>query len=165
VEDVASLDQGISVARAYFSPEADLATATPVNTTQVGNMLITRLTIVVPTDVYHFVVADYIPAGTEILNSSLKTTQQGEGSEAGPLYDPQNPFSQGWGWWLFDQAQIYDDHITWTASYLPAGTYELVYSLVILQPGEYHVLPAHAWMLYFPEVQGNSAGAILEIKP
>jgi alpha-2-macroglobulin len=85
--------------------------------------------------------------------------------EALPLYDPRDPYGSGWGWWLFDPARIYSDHISWTASYLPAGTYQLTYTLVILQAGEYRVLPAHAQMLYFPEVQGNSAGGILEIEP
>jgi hypothetical protein len=165
VEDVAPLDRGFSVRRAYFTPGVDLKTATPIEETQVGDSLTARLTIVVPTDVYNFVVEDYIPAGTEILNTSLKTTQLGEFGEPGPLYDPRDPFSSGWGWWLFDPARIYDDHISWTASFLPAGTYELTYTLVVLQAGEYRVLPARAWMFYFPEVQGNSAGAMIEIKP
>ena len=34
-----------------------------------------------------------------------------------------------------------------------------------LQAGEYRVLPARAWQFYFPDVQGNSAGAVFEIKP
>jgi alpha-2-macroglobulin len=165
VEDVAPLDRGISVSRAYFPIGSDLATATPVTSAQVGNMLTVRLTIVVPTDAYHFIVEDYIPAGTEILNTSLQTVQLGPTGEPGPLYDPRDPYNHGWGWWLFDPAQIYDDHITWTASRLFAGTYELTYTLVILQPGEYQVLPARAWMYYFPEVQGNSAGGMLEINP
>jgi len=165
VEDIAPLDRGISVTRAYFTPGVDLKTATPIETTKVGDSLTTRLTVVVPNDVYNFVVEDYIPAGTEILNTSLKTSQIGESGEPGPLYDPRAPYNQGWGWWLFDPARIYDDHISWTASYLPAGTYELTYTLVILQAGEYRVLPTRAWMFYFPEVQGNTAGDILEIKP
>ncbi|MFZ0534039.1 MAG: Ig-like domain-containing protein [Anaerolineales bacterium] len=165
VEDIAPLDRGISVSRAYFTLGSDLKTAIPINTTQVGDMLTVRLTIILPNDAYHFAVEDYIPAGSEILNTSLKTSQLGVTGEPGPLYDPRDPFSQGWGWWLFNPAQIYDDHISWTASYLPAGTYELTYTLTILQAGEYHLLPARAWMFYFPEVQGNSAGGILEIKP
>jgi hypothetical protein len=165
VEDAAPLDRGISLTRAYFTPGVDLKTATPIEATKVGDSLTTRLTVVVPNDVYNFVVEDYIPAGTEILNTSLKTSQIGETGEPGPLYDPRAPYNQGWGWWLFDPARIYDDHISWTASYLPAGTYELTYTLVILQAGEYRVLPARAWMFYFPEVQGNTAGDILEIKP
>jgi uncharacterized protein YfaS (alpha-2-macroglobulin family) len=165
VEDIAPLDRGISVSRSYFMQGADLKTATPVSSAKVGDTLTTRLTIVLPNDAYHFIVEDYIPAGTEILNTNLKTSQLGASGEPGPLYDPRDPYSQGWGWWLFNPAQIYDDHISWTASYLPAGTYELTYTLTILQPGEYKLLPARAWMFYFPEVQGNSAGGMLEIKP
>ncbi len=165
VEDIAPLDRGISVSRAYFPLGSDLKTATPVTSAKVGDSLTVRLTILLPTDIYHFVVEDYIPAGAEILNTNLKTSQLGPTGEPVPLYDPRDPYSNGWGWWLFNAAQIYDDHISWTASYLPAGTYELTYTLTILQPGEYNLLPARAWMFYFPEVQGNSAGGRLEIKP
>ena len=165
VEEVASLDRGISVSRAYYPLGADLKTATPVTVTKVGDTLTVRLSVVLPQDVYHFVVEDYIPAGTEILNTNLKTSQLGVTGEPGPLYDPRDPFGNGWGWWMFNAAQIYDDHISWTASYLPAGSYDLTYTLTVLQAGEYHLLPAHAWMFYFPEVQGNSAGGTLEIKP
>jgi alpha-2-macroglobulin len=165
VEDVASLDRGISISRLYFTLGSDLKTATPVTVTKVGDTLTVRLTIVLPTDAYHFVVEDYIPAGTEILNTNLKTSQLGETGEPGPLYDPRDPFGNGWGWWLFNAAQIYDDHISWTASYLPAGSYDLTFTLTVLLVGEYHLLPARAWMFYFPEVQGNSAGGLLEIKP
>ncbi|HSB65871.1 MAG TPA: alpha-2-macroglobulin family protein, partial [Anaerolineales bacterium] len=163
--DVAPLDRGISVNRAYYPFGSNLKTSAPVNSAKVGDMLTVRLTIVVPTDIYQFVVEDYIPGGTEILNTNLKTSQMGEGGEPGPLYDPSDPFASGWGWWFFNAAQIYDDHISWTATHLPAGTYDLTYTLTVLQAGEYHLLPAHAWMLYFPEVQGNSAGGIMEIKP
>jgi uncharacterized protein YfaS (alpha-2-macroglobulin family) len=165
VEEVSALDQGINVSRSYYPLGADLKTATPISSARVGDLLTVRLTIVLPTDVYHFVVEDYIPAGTEILNTNLKTSQLGVTGEPGPLYDPRDPFRNGWGWWLFNAAQIYDDHIGWTASYLPAGTYDLTYTLSVLQAGTYHLLPAHAWMFYFPEVQGNSAGGLLEIKP
>ncbi len=165
VEDVAPLDRGISVSRSYYPLGADLKTAVPVTTSKVGDMLTVRLTIVVPNDAYHFMVEDYLPAGAEILNTQLKTSQLGVNGEPAPLYDPRDPYSQGWGWWLFDPARIYDDHISWTAAYLPAGTYDLTYTISILQAGEYHLLPARAWMVYFPEVQGNSAGAMMEIKP
>jgi alpha-2-macroglobulin len=121
-----------------------------------------RLTLVVPQDAYNLVVEDYIPAGAEILDTSLKSSQQGTPQ---PQYDPAQPFSAGWGWWLFQPPQIYDDHIAWAASYLPAGTYALTYNIVMLQAGQYRVLPAHAMLFYFPEVQGNSAGTVFEIKP
>lgn len=56
-----------------------------------------------------------------------------------------------------------DDSLMWTSDFLPAGTYQLVYYLTPVQPGEYQVLPARAWAYHFPEVQGQSAGAVFTI--
>ena len=125
-----------------------------------------RVTLVVPHDSYYVVLEDYIPAGAEILNPSLKTTQLGfPGMELAPqpLFDPNRPFAEGWGWWYFHPAQMYADRIAWASDFLPAGTYQLTYVLAVEQPGEYRVLPARSWQMYFPDVMGNSAGQIFEI--
>jgi uncharacterized protein YfaS (alpha-2-macroglobulin family) len=111
-------------------------------------------------------VEDFIPAGMEVLNRNLKTSQQADDPTAVQVqFDDQDPFADGWGWWLFHEPQIRDESILFAADYLPAGTYVLTYTLVPLQAGEYRVLPAHAWESFFPEVQGTSAGAVFEIKP
>jgi uncharacterized protein YfaS (alpha-2-macroglobulin family) len=39
----------------------------------------------------------------------------------------------------------------------------LSYTLIPSLPGEFRVLPARAWMTYFPEVQGASSGSVFEI--
>ena len=169
VEGVAPLSNGLSIERLYYPageacPQGDCA---PVNSAQAGERISVHLTVSLPQDVYYLAVEDYIPAGAEILDTRLKTTQLGEFEEPQieVLYDPRNPFAKGWGWWLFNDEQIYDDHITWTADYLPAGTYELTYTIVPTHPGEFQTLPARAWQLYFPEVQANSAGEVFEIRP
>jgi len=138
-----------------------------VQSARPGDRLAVRVALTVPNDIYYLAVSDYIPAGAEIVDTSLKTSQQGMFGEpeAQPLFDPRNPFARGFGMWLFSQPQIYDDHITWTADYLPAGSYELFYIMTPLQSGEFRVLPARAWQLYFPEVQANSAGGVFAIKP
>ncbi len=112
-------------------------------------------------------VEDHIPAGMEILNRNLKTSQQGADTttQAQVQFDDKDPFAEGWGWWLFNEPQIRDDSILFSANFLPAGTYVLTYTLIPLQAGEYRVLPAHAWESFFPEVQGTSAGTVFEIKP
>ena len=51
---------------------------------------------------------------------------------------------------MFSAAKVYDDHIAFTAEYLPAGTYELTYTLMILQAGEYQVLPARGLAVLLP---------------
>lgn len=169
VADVPALAQGVSISRAFY-PFGDACPndrCDAIQTASAGQKVQVRLSLTVPHDAYYLAVSDYIPAGAEILDPNLKTTQQGIDAEpqSETLYDPRRPFAQGWGWWLFNAPKISDDHILWTADRLPAGTYELTYTIVLLQPGQFRVLPARAWQLYFPEVQGNSAGSTFEIRP
>jgi uncharacterized protein YfaS (alpha-2-macroglobulin family) len=125
-----------------------------------------ELTLTLPHDAYYVMLEDFIPAGTEILDQNLNTSQQTfEATGVQVQFDDEDPFAEGWGWWLFNEPQIRDDSILYTADYLPAGTYVLTYTLTPLQAGEYRVLPAHAWQAFFPEVQGTSAGVVFEIKP
>jgi uncharacterized protein YfaS (alpha-2-macroglobulin family) len=176
VEDVQPLDSGFQIERVYC--KSTLAEATqdgtqsrgcsPVTSLQLeaDQTLTAQLTLVVPNDSYYVMAEDYIPAGMEILNRNLKTSQQAiDSTEVQVQFDDKDPYANGWGWWLFHDPQIRDDSILFSADYLPAGTYVLTYTLVPLQAGEYRILPAHAWEAFFPEVQGTSAGAVFGIKP
>ena len=169
VEEVSSLDRGISISRSYYpygEDCLDLASCPAIQEAQAGELIKVRLVLTLKNDAYYLMVEDYLPAGSEILNTRLKTSQQAIPEEPpAPLYDASSPYQEGWGWWLFDAPQVYDDHIAWSADYLPAGAYELTYYLSVLQPGEYRVLPARAWQFYFPEVQGNGTGTLFAIKP
>ncbi|MFM8322547.1 MAG: Ig-like domain-containing protein [Chloroflexota bacterium] len=169
VPDVAPSIHGIAIQRAVYPfgeacPKGDCE---PISSAAAGQKVTVRLNLSVPQDLYFVAVSDYIPAGSEILDTRLLTSRQGEGGEAQTVQtaDPRNPFARGWGWERFNPAQIFDDHITWTAAYVPAGAYQLTYTLVLLQPGQYQMLPALARQLYFPEVYGNSAGSLFEIRP
>lgn len=167
VEEVEPLDAGMQIERVYCDP-AQPDGCTPLSTLKLGTdkTITARLTLTLPHDAYYVLVEDFIPAGMEVLNRALKTSQQGV--DAGSVevqFDDKDPFANGWGWWLFNDPQIRDDGILYTATYLPAGTYTLTYTLVPLQAGEYRVLPAHAWQSFFPEVQGTSAGTVFKIEP
>ncbi|KAF0107556.1 MAG: hypothetical protein FD146_1590 [Anaerolineaceae bacterium] len=166
VETVQPLDKGIRIERSYY-PEDCGADCRAIHSIQLdnGTRLTVRLTLTLPHDAYYLRVEDFFPAGAGALNTSLKTSQQGEGSGTGvEVYDPSNPYADGWGWWYFSSPVIYDDHITWSAPFLPAGTYVLTYTLIPMHAGEFRVIPARAWLTFFPEVQGTSAGEIFEIK-
>ena len=174
VDGAPALEQGMSISREYILTGQDCASqACPatlsVDLTQPAPLEV-RLTLTVPQDMSSVVVEDYFPAGTEMLHPRLKTTQQGvPDSQSAPvlensLFNPADPFSEGWGWWYFTSPQVFADHIRWTAQDLPAGTYLLTYRLVPYLPGEFRILPACAWEYYFPEVQAESVGEVLVIK-
>jgi uncharacterized protein YfaS (alpha-2-macroglobulin family) len=177
-EDAPAVQRGMAITRQYYLAgqdcraeacqpltEVDLTNPQPVQV---------RLTLTVPEDMAFVVVEDTIPAGAEVLNPRLKTSQQNIVPEDQPVdgqpgsqeqsYDPANPFSDGWGWWRFSDPQIFDDHVRWVVDSLPAGTYELTYRLTPYLAGEFRVLPARAWQHYFPDVQAASKGEILIIR-
>jgi uncharacterized protein YfaS (alpha-2-macroglobulin family) len=166
----AAINKGISIERSYYIAGQDClnnAKCDPIE----GITLVTDgspqiinvgVTLTVAHDMVNFMVEDYIPAGTEIINQRLLTTQTLP-EEDFLLYDPRDPFDDGWGWWYFGEPQIYDDHILWTAEFLPAGTYTLTYQLLPFTKGVFQVIPAHAWQYYYPEVMGTSAGELFII--
>jgi alpha-2-macroglobulin len=165
-ESAPALDRGIAVSREYLDCRADPCgpvTSWQLTPETVGKVTV-RVTVNLPHDMYYLNVEDYAPAGAEIVNPILKTSQQGDKALDVEYFSPDTPYADGWGWWYFDSPRIYRDRIQWTADYLPAGTYVLTYTLIPSLPGEYRVLPAHAWMTFFPEVQGTSAGSLFEIR-
>jgi len=168
VEDVRPLDNGMQIDRVFCKADSRSKGCSSLSTLQLAatQSISAQLTLVLPHDAYYVMVEDFIPAGMEILNRNLKTSQLGvDETEVQVQFDDKDPFADGWGWWSFNEPQVRDDSILFSAEFLPAGTYVLTYTLVPLQAGEYRVLPAHAWQSFFPEVQGTSAGAVFEIKP
>jgi uncharacterized protein YfaS (alpha-2-macroglobulin family) len=162
VASIPAIENGITVTRAYYPSSPTCRSGgncAPIHSAKAGDLVDVRVTVTVPDSAYYLLVQDYLPAGSEVLDTSLKTSQQGAAD-----YDPRNPFRDGWGWWYFGRPQIRDESIAWAADSLPAGTYQLTYTLAILQPGEYRVLPARAWQFYFPEVQGSSPGEVFRIE-
>ena len=167
VQDVKPLDMGMSIERNYCTP-GSTKECSPLSSIQLDSdrTITAQLTLNLPHDSYYIMVEDHIPAGMEVLNRNLKTSQLGvDSTEVQVQFANEDPFADGWGWWLFNEPQIHDKGILFTADYLPAGTYVLTYTLIPVQAGEFRVLPAHAWQAFFPEVQGTSAGTVFEIKP
>jgi alpha-2-macroglobulin len=169
VESLSAVDSGLAISRTYTlaGTTCALQECAPISgvSSQISNpVVLAHLSITVPEDTYYLVVEDFIPAGSEIVNTQLATTQLGPGGPEGEVYREHDPFADGWGWWYFNQPEIFGDHIRWVARYVPAGTYMLTYRLMPLQPGEFNVLPARAYQYYFPEVQGRSAGVKFTIE-
>jgi alpha-2-macroglobulin len=157
VSEVQPLDRGIIISRSYYDPDDR---DTPITEVEQGETILARLTIVVPAALHYVVIEDFLPAGLEAIDQSLKTSQQ---IGAPQRYDWDSYFENGWGWWYFDHVQLRDEKVVLSADYLPAGTYEYVYLVRASLPGEYHVIPPVAQEFYFPEVYGRGAGSMFVV--
>jgi hypothetical protein len=162
VEDVKAANRGIVMARKYESADCEAKPAQPcpaISSAKVGENVRVRLTIVAPSSLYYVTVTDPFPAGTEAVDTSLKTSQSvntaPQQNEFGGLY--------GWGWWWFSHTELRDEKAALFATYLPAGTYEYTYVLRPSIVGNYKVMPAVAEQTYFPEVFGRSDGGLFTV--
>ena len=73
--------------------------------------------------------------------------------------------SDRWPWWGWTptQTELRDEKVVLFATELPAGTYQYTYQMRASLPGQFQVLPATAYEMYFPEVWGRSAGEMFTI--
>ena len=164
--DIQAQSRGLSIQRDYrlarCGQEADEPCPVTSSAT-VGDVIDVRLTLVVPNDLTYVVVEDPLPAGTEAIDTSLKTTSiLAQGPElTGEQTDTPEP---GWVFWLPSHSELRDEKVALFASWMPAGTYTYRYQIRASLPGTYLSLPANGYQMYFPDVWGRSEGAVFTIR-
>jgi uncharacterized protein YfaS (alpha-2-macroglobulin family) len=166
VEQVTALNRGVIVSRKYtvVDCEPEEETCSALDAAQVGDVIRVKLTIIAPNDLHYVVVEDPFPAGAEGVDQSLKTTSVvGEPPEL-VRTDQRTPWGDSYGWWWFSQTELRDEKAVLFATYLPRGTYEYTYLIRASLPGEYRVIPTHAYEMYFPEVFGRGDGGVFTIE-
>ncbi len=160
-EEIKPRDEGILVTHEYYSVD-DENMENPVSSVKLGETLRGKITVIVPEDSYYVMVEDYLPAGLEGVDFSLKTSKQ---SLQDDLYESRNSY----GWWYYDSSwwfnhkEVRDDRMMYFADYLPKGVYELNYFVRATTPGQFRDKPVLAQELYFPEVFGRTGGRIFEV--
>ncbi|MCA1553275.1 MAG: hypothetical protein LC737_02735, partial [Chloroflexi bacterium] len=172
-ENIPALNKGILVGRQYYA--VDQATLKPSDTAiasaKVGDYVMVKLVVVAPTDMHYLVLEDVLPAGFEAVDTTLKTSSlaaRGGGLKEQPQPKPQvsgddRYFQPYWTYWA--HSDVRDDRVSVFATYLGRGTYEYTYMLRASVAGEFRTLPARAWQMYFPDVQGRSEGAKFQVLP
>ena len=139
-----------------------------VDSARVGDVVQVKLTLIAPNDLHYVVVEDPLPAGFEGVDLSLKTTSVvGEQPTLRNVTaEEENEWLRryGWGWWWFSHSEMRDEKAVLFAQYLPRGTYEYTYLMRASVPGEFKVIPATAYQMYFPEVFGRSDGGRFTVK-
>jgi alpha-2-macroglobulin len=168
VEDVKAVNRGMVIARKYERADCTPTPDKPceaITAAKIGDNIRVRLTIVSPGDRNFVRITDPLPAGTEAINRSLRTSQQAQpGQDLGPRpIDLGFGGATGWGWWWFSNTDIRDNKVAIFASFLPAGTYEYVYTIRASLAGSFKVIPVSIEEQYLPEVFGRSDGSIFTV--
>ncbi len=160
VSEIEPINSGVVIERHYTllnDPDRD-----PITEARVGDVVQVRLTIIAPSSLHYVVVEDPLPAGAEGIDPNLETSQQ---IGTRPGLDASDPLSRGWGWWWFSNIEFRDEKVVLHSSYLPAGTYEYVYTIRPGIEGTFNVMPPTVRETYFPDVFGRGAGSIFTILP
>ena len=160
VPEIEPLNRGIIVERRYTMLDDEERQS--VTEARIGQVVQVRLTIIAPNNLHYVVIEDPIPAGAEAINPSLETSQR---IGTRPGLDRSDPLSRGWGWWWFSNIDFRDEKVVLNSTYLPAGTYEYVYTIRPGLEGTYNVIPATGREFFFPDVYGRSAGSTFTVLP
>ncbi|MEW6028856.1 MAG: hypothetical protein AB1554_05160 [Chloroflexota bacterium] len=156
VEEIQPLDQGMSLSREYFTLDDP---KTPITEIERGELVKVRLTIVVPEAVHYVVINDPLPAGMEVIDSTLATD-----TLVPSVYTLQDYKERGWGWWYFTHVELRDEKVVLSSDYLPAGTYVYTYLVRASTAGTFRVIPPTASEFYFPDVGGRGAGSRFTVR-
>ncbi len=150
-----AVDNGFTVERSYAAVDdaADVVrNADGTWTIRAGARVRIRLRMVAPTRRYHVALVDHLPAGFEIINPELLT------SERLPP-EPGNPV----GRW-FDHLNLRDDRAEVFKSLVWDGIWDYTYIARATTPGEFIVPPAKAEEMYAPETFGRTATEYVTVK-
>jgi len=154
-------DQGFVVQRSYeaVDDEADVIRNDDGTwTIRAGARVRVRLTMVADSRRTHVALIDPIPAGFEIVNPALAT------SEPIPQADPSESAFRGFWWYRwFDHQNLRDDRAEAFSTWLGAGSYEYTYVARATTPGTFVIPPTRAEQIYEPEVFGRSASTAVTI--
>ncbi len=159
VEKIEELQRGVIIQRRYTDPACKEEVCPSIDKAEVGQLIKVNLTIIAPRYLLYLVVEDPIPAGAEIVDTSLKTVSVTYEQE-GELRKKSEPV---W-WWYPTHADKRDEKLVLFATYLSPGTYEYSYLIKAGLPGEFKVLPAVAYEMYFPHIFGRTGGMSFKIK-
>lgn len=138
------INAGLQITRTLMAQDG-----TPVTSLKAGERYRVHLTVTTPAPRWFVAVEDFVPAGVEIVNSSLATESQ---------YTDDTPSA-------FGAREIYDGRIAAFADYLPAGTHTFTYTVSVLCAGTFNYPAAWASLMYEPEVFGRTQTTAITLLP
>ncbi|MEN3045815.1 MAG: alpha-2-macroglobulin family protein [Candidatus Hydrothermales bacterium] len=122
-----------------------------------GNYLFVKIIVSTDKTIEYFTLEDPLPAGCEVEKERERFYIEDESR-----YTRSIDYYDGWHWdWIGEE--ICDDRIAFFRTRLDPGTYEFSYILRAYLPGRYHVMPAKASLMYFPDISAHSDEYIIKI--
>lgn len=161
-DEIAPAEEGIGISREVKPLSAkDRSTAREF---KVGGTYVVTLTVTVPEERRFVAVESPVPAGMEVIDLMLETSQKSLLSEVDDATKSWDRSYWESGLWRFSHREVRDDRFFLFAETLPAGVYQYHYIVRATTPGVYRERPARAFEMYFPEVFGQTAGMVVIIK-
>ena len=166
-------DYGFTVLRKYeaVDDKADVTqNADGSWAIKAGARVRVRLTMVAQARRYHVALVDNLPAGLEILNPGLATTESipgDSGGNTGVLTYGSRSYGYGSWWWRqywFDHQNFRDERAEAFASLLWEGVYNYSYVTRATTPGQFVVPPAKAEEMYHPETFGRTGTDFVRVE-
>jgi hypothetical protein len=158
--DIEAASKGIGVSHEYVRVDVD--DETPVREVKLGDLVKVKVTLVAPADLNYLVLEDYLPAGLEPVDSSLKITpldiRRRLAEDALKAYQVNKRYSP------FSQAEVRDNRVALFARSVSRGVYEYTYYARATTAGSFHLPPAKAYAQYFPDVFGRSDGGTFVVR-
>ncbi|MDB5259521.1 MAG: hypothetical protein JWO73_729 [Candidatus Taylorbacteria bacterium] len=147
-------DEGFAIQRNFYAL-SDKDGVKPMLKAKVGDVMREHIEITVPATRNQVALEDFIPAGMEIVDTSLatedKTLDQADATVKNPQLWPDHKE------WRDDRAFLYFDQLS-------PGTYQFDYLVRALVPGTYTQLPANVSEMYVPENFGRSGAGLFTIE-
>ncbi len=167
-------DYGFTVLRRYeaIDDPADVRqNADGSWTIKTGARVRVRLTMVAQARRYHVALVDQLPAGLEILNPELATTEaiptDTGGGNTGVVEIGSPSIGRNYYWWRmnwFEHQNFRDERAEAFASLLWEGVYNYTYVTRATTPGQFVVPPAKAEEMYHPETFGRTGTDFVNVE-
>ncbi len=169
---LAPADYGFTVLRKYEAvddPEDVKQNPDGSWTIKAGARVRVRLTMVAQARRYHVALVDNLPAGLEILNPGLATTESipGDNGNTSVVEYGTRSYGRGWYYWRqywFEHQNFRDERAEAFASLLWEGVYNYSYVTRATTPGEFVVPPAKAEEMYHPETFGRTGTDFVKVE-
>ncbi len=142
-------DEGFAIRRDFYAL-SDTKMESPLDGSKVGDVITEHIEITVPVTRREVAIEDFIPAGMEIVDTSLATEDKTLANRADGVQSPTLwPDHEEW---RDDRAFLYMETLS-------PGTYTFDYKVRALIPGTYLRLPAQISEMYTPENFGRTGAS------